>query len=251
MNFKLLSLTFLALLAFNTNASAQTKKVKIKDMPVCLNNINGKIMAKRVCKYTESAIDAETIAALGATQKSVSETVTAKGETGSQGIQGIAGDTGPTGPIGPAGAVGPAGVQGLTGSQGPKGDTGAIGPIGAQGLKGDKGDKGDVGFQGVQGERGFQGSQGVQGIPGLSGWQIVSKEYTPGAYDTDESFVYCPAGKLVLSGGTIANKLPKKLIVNFSGPIMNNGTWGWSAGVSNPAGEAGKFTVYAICAYAS
>ena len=193
------------------NNTSEAQNQKYK---ICLNNKSGKIAAKIKCTKAETALDAEVIAAFASP-------VMAKGDKGA---------TGPQGPAGMQGIPGPQGLQGLPGIQGPKGDAGAKGDKGAQGI---------------------QGAVGPRGPAGVSGYEVVSTEFTLGAGLWVSTYAACPAGKVIIGGGVNVGKLPRKLLLNYSGPYFNGNSHGWSAAVSNTGNDNGRFRVYAICAIAA
>ena len=222
------NISFLGFIALGVVSSAYAETKPAKDLRVCLNNSNGKIMAKKQCKYTETSLDAEAIAALSGQSK---PTAGIKGETGAVGATGATGPAGPQGATGPQGAVGP---QGLTGPQGPKGD---------------KGETGAAGAQGPQGLTGAQGAQGPQGPIGISGYEIKKTEFSLGAGLWAQVSTACSGGKSVLGGGVDVTRSPRKLLVNLSSPVNDGATNGWTAAVSNPSTDSGRFVVTAICAW--
>ncbi len=165
------------------------------------------------------------------------------------------GATGPQGPQGPQGDPGPQGPQGDIGPQGPQGDTGAQGP---QGLKGDKGDTGAQGPQGLKGDKGDTGAQGLPGITGpqgpsgVSGYQIVTETYanpTVAAYSFSPVLgASCPAGKVVLGGGSAIYGASSQWLLTSSRP---SGSSGWGVVFYNNTGSAyaaSSLNVFAVCA---
>ena len=242
-NVSVLGLIFCSL---TSAATAETKQAVVKDLRICLNNVTGKISAKKACKYTESYLDAETISALATPSKTIVTSTNSNGTNGVNGATGAVGPQGATGAVGPQGATGAVGPQGITG---PQGLTGSVGPQGLKGEKGDTGAQGSQGAQGHQGAQGAQGPQGSQGPVGISAYQVVSKEYEIGAVDSKESSAYCPGGMKALGGGTTVGRLPKKLVLNSSGHIITNSTHGWTVNYSNPSTDTGRYTVQVICAY--
>jgi hypothetical protein len=211
----------------------------------------------------------------------------AQGTAGATGPQGAVGPAGSQGAAGPAGPQGPAGAAGATG---PKGDPGAgvhvtgsvatAAELPATGNDGDAyialdtghlhvwdGDEWiDTGL--VRGPAGPQGEQGPQGVPGpegpagptgpagadggLEGYELVTG--TPVAVAVEDFVVSasaaCPAGKVVLGGGSDAAVLDGDMFVVRSRPTLTGTTYGWSVSVLNYGG-ANTLTAYAICANAA
>ena len=129
------------------------------------------------------------------------------GPQGQQGPQGDKGDKGDPGATGPQGLQGVPGQQGEKGEKGDKGDPGAAGPQGLQGLPGQRGEKGDTGAKGDKGDTGAQGNPGAagaQGLPGMSGYQIVTAQFSVGAFGSATFDMDCPAGKRAIDGGTMS-----------------------------------------------
>jgi hypothetical protein len=111
------------------------------------------------------------------------------GERGVQGENGAAGAPGEKGETGAAGEPGQQGATGLQGPAGPQGPAGADGPqgqAGAPGLPGAAGPKGDPG-----GLNGLEIVKAPVAVPvaGVNGQGIVT------------GWAFCPAGKVVISGG--------------------------------------------------
>lgn len=173
----------------------------------------------------------------------------AKGDPGPQGA------TGPPGPAGPQGLIGDTGPPGATGGQGPRGlggpvgPEGDLGPPGATGAEGPRGIAGLAGPKGDPGPSGATGGQGPQGQPGLSALEVVkgsAKTIEPG--ESEFLFLFCPAGKNVLSGG--ATLLPgpggaPQYNVFSSSPLDTNG---WSLSVLNQGEFQATYRIDLICA---
>jgi hypothetical protein len=237
---RIINISLLGLIALSASNPALAQTKPAKDLRVCLNNSNGKIMAKKQCKYGETSLDAEAIGALTGISKN---SAVAKGETGSPGAQGATGPQGIPGLQGAAGTQGPAGPQGFTGAQGLKGDKGDPGSAGPQGPQG------NTGAAGATGANGPQGATGPQGPIGISGYEIKTSEFSLGAGLWAQITTTCSGGKSVLGGGVDVSRGPKKLFLNLSSPVSEGGVTGWTGAVSNPSTDVGRFTVTAICAW--
>ena len=205
-----------------------------KNLQVCLNNNTGKISAKKKCLKYESSLDAE---ALNAMNPSVT---TLTGPPGAAGATGPQGPIGLTGPVGPEGRIGPQGIQGPQGLKGDKGDRGA------QGIKGDPGIQGPVGPQGLTGP---VGQTGPRGPAGYSGYEYVQSTLSLGGGLYGSTSVMCPAGKVVIGGGAVITRAPKKLLNHSNSPYLDNGNYGWIASFTNTSDTTGEFAVIAICSY--
>jgi hypothetical protein len=212
------------------------------------------------------------------------------GPRGLQGIQGPQGPPGATGAPGPAGPTGPQGATGSAGATGPKGDPGAgvhvtgsvataadLPETGNDGdayialdtghlhvwdgtawidtglVRGPEGPQGETGPQGVPGPEGPAGPTGPAGADGgLAAYELVTG--TPVAVAVEDfvvsASVACPAGKVVLGGGSDAAVLDGDMFVVRSRPTLAGATYGWSVTVLNYGG-ANTLTPYAICANAA
>jgi hypothetical protein len=212
------------------------------------------------------------------------------GPRGLQGIQGPQGSPGATGAQGPAGPTGSQGATGSAGATGPKGDpgagvhvTGSVATAASLPATGDEGDAYialdtghlhvwdgaawiDTGL--VRGPEGPQGETGPQGVPGpagpagptgpagadggLAAYELVTG--TPVAVAEADfvvsASVSCPAGKVVLGGGSEPAILDGDMFVVRSRPTLAGATYGWSVTVLNYGG-ANTLTPYAICANAA
>ena len=211
----------------------------------------------------------------------------AQGTAGPTGPEGAVGPPGSQGAAGPAGPQGPAGVAGATG---PKGDPGAgvhvTGSVAtAAGLpatgndgdayialdtghlhvwdgtawidtglvRGPEGPQGETGPQGVSGPEGPAGPTGPAGADGgLAGYDLVTG--TPVAVAEADfvvsASVACPAGKVVLGGGSEPAILDGDMFVVRSRPTQAGTIYGWSVTVLNYGG-ANTLTPYAVCANAA
>ncbi|HET6576700.1 MAG TPA: hypothetical protein VFG66_00155 [Gemmatimonadales bacterium] len=126
---------------------------------------------------------------------------------------------GPAGPTGPAGPVGPAGPDGPSG---PDGATGATGPQGAQ------------------------GTPGPQGPSGVSGYVFQSEAYVSIPAGLNNKGMYCPAGKLVLSGGYRVEGNDPRVHMVWSTPIDGGPGWYWR--ILNESGGDTPISFYTLCA---
>ena len=139
--------------------------------------------------------------------------------------------------VGPAGPTGPAGPEGATGSAGPEG------PSGPQGTAGVVGPQGATGPAGPQGAQGTTGSQGPSGVSGYAFQQEIYVSTPPGL---SSKGMYCPDGKLVLSGGYRVEGNDPRVHMVWSTPIDGGPGWFWR--ILNETGGNTPISFYTLCA---
>jgi hypothetical protein len=117
-------------------------------------------------------------------------------------------------------------------------------PAGPQGAPGEKGPAGEKGAPGEKGEKGDPGTNGTNGSNGVSGFQIVEgADVNLAAGATVNPSVFCPGGKVALSGG-YSTSSSTDLVLNRSGIVS---TSGWTIRVTNPTGSARVITPQVVC----
>lgn len=96
--------------------------------------------------------------------------------------------------------------------KGQPGSPGLAGPAGKDGANGKDGIDGKDGVDGKDGQPGLAGSKGDSG--GMSGYELVHHTFTlfPGQRFFNEN-VSCPAGKVILGGGSSPDTMPDGLKV--------------------------------------
>ena len=147
------------------------------------------------------------------------------GPAGAPGAPGAPGARGPKGDPGDAGTPGAIGAPGPTG---PRGPLGATGPIGSIGLRG------PTGLQGPPGERGPAGAAGSAGL-------VVQTRSVSGS-GTLSTFVACPSGTRVLTGGAETTGVGA---IRDSEPVTGGAVDLWRA-VAH-VGGSGSLRVTALC----
>jgi hypothetical protein len=154
------------------------------------------------------------------------------------------------------GQIGPSGPPGPSGAPGPSGEPGQPGPSGAPGLPGPSGSPGPVGPTGVIGP---SGPAGPSGGPGVSGREVFRIQDVDTGEDGKELFVWCPAGKKVLSGGYSYSAGSRRIGIRASEPVIAGGIYefdGWHVAgqvsdLNNNATYDWQLAAWAICANVS
>lgn len=136
--------------------------------------------------------------------------------------------------------VGPAGPTGSAGSAGPVGPVGPSGPQGTAGIAGPPGATGSAGAQGAQ------GASGPQGPSGVSGYVFQQEIYVSMPAGLNSKGMYCPDGKLVLSGGYRVEGNDPRVHVVWSTPIDGGPGWFWR--ILNETGGDTPISFYTLCA---